>query len=1092
MKLKLFTWWFLLVVFVALGANALSLIMIQQAYDHVMKEQDHRQRTLMLANELRQETEQLTRLVWAYTSTGQIKYLTFYYDILAIRLGEKNLPENYISGPFWDMAISGEITYRIQPGGELHSLSDRMKLLGFSKEELGAFSKVSAATEAMKQIEQIAFAATQGLYDSRTEQFVSDGIPNLNYAMQQVHSQKYNQLKTNLAKSVLDLISLVDKRTNTAVSTAKSDLERWIRLMIGSVLFTFLIVLTAFQIIRNRVLQPIEKLSKTARQLAQGDYSARTTIGDKWATPSSLAQKIGNDHVVAELMALGTTLDSMAESIEHDISLRQQVQSELEAANKKAENATKAKSLFLANMSHEIRTPMNAIIGMAYLALKTELTPRQKDYIVKVHNAAKSLLGIINDILDFSKVEAGKLVLEHSRFNLEDVVTNSMTMLRQRAHEKEIELLFDLSEPLLLSMTNILTGDALRLGQIITNLLSNAVKFTHQGHVKLTINIETLDDKTATLRFIVADSGIGMTPEQMGNLFQVFTQADDSTTRMYGGTGLGLTISKKLVELMSGTIEVDSTIGKGSCFSFTARFNLAHSIIKEPTIIAGYEHIRVLVVDDQPEARQVLCGMLTAMSVGKKLPSVGVECAGSGEQAFGMIQAADAEGTPYKLLLLDWIMPGMAGAQLLNALQQPKLENPPVVAVVSAYDSDDVREAVQRQLPTSLFLAKPVLPAMLFNLLRKLTGGLIATDVADVEASPALDIAGMRVLLVEDNPINQQLAVELLELKGVFVEVANHGQEALDRLVELPGRCDVVLMDLQMPVLDGFETTKRLRDDNRFVNVPIIAMSAYAMAGELERCKSLGMQGHISKPIEPNVLYDTLGRYFVTGQGTVVSNSVPLHTVAQPSTSENVKLPYIQGLDTAEGLRRAGNREELYIWMLHNFVTTYADAPAQIENAMTADQWEEAERFTHTINGLLGSMGAHEVQKSADFLVQALRNRQDNWRNCLESLSHLFEPFVASLRQQFPETTAEEADCADMIDTASLPIWFSKFEVLLEAGDFTATNVWNSGSSEMIGLCPALTITRISRALDNFDFDEAKSLAGEVRMHVSGNRSDTV
>jgi signal transduction histidine kinase len=255
-------------------------------------------------------------------------------------------------------------------------------------------------------------------------------------------------------------------------------------------------------------------------------------------------------------MALGATFDSMAESIEQDIHLRQQTQRELEAANRKAEDATRAKSMFLANMSHEIRTPMNAIIGMAYLALKTDLTPRQKDYIDKVHGAAKALLGIINDILDFSKVEAGKLELEKARFILEDVVGNSLSLLRQRARETEIELLFDIADPLLLGNCGALLGDPLRLGQILTNLLSNSVKFTHQGYIKLTVNVEERSDGEVLLRFCVHDTGIGMTPEQLGNLFQEFTQADGSTTRKYGGTGLGLTISKKLVELMGGVLSL--------------------------------------------------------------------------------------------------------------------------------------------------------------------------------------------------------------------------------------------------------------------------------------------------------------------------------------------------------------------------------------------------------------------------------------------------------------------------------------------------------------------------------------------------------
>jgi HAMP domain-containing protein len=348
MKLKQFSLWFSLVVVFALSANALFLLMIQQAHDSVVTVQEHRQHAMSLANELRQETEQLASLVRAYTSTGQTRYLTYYYDILAIRQGEKPQPEHYVPGAYWDMAVAGEIQHQFPQNGELSSFTDRMKLQGFSKEEFSTLDKVSAATEAMKQIEQVAFAATQGLYDPQTEDFVSDGKPQLEFASQLVHSQKYNQLKSSLAKSVTELVSMVDERTNAAVSRAAKDLERWIFLTFGSVMFTFDMVLAASQVIRRRVLQPIESLSKATSLLAQGDYSTRTGIGGG-ENPS---QTPGSEQGVEELIALGATFDSMAESIQRDITLQQQVQQELEVANRKAEEATKAKSMFLANMSH--------------------------------------------------------------------------------------------------------------------------------------------------------------------------------------------------------------------------------------------------------------------------------------------------------------------------------------------------------------------------------------------------------------------------------------------------------------------------------------------------------------------------------------------------------------------------------------------------------------------------------------------------------------------------------------------------------------------------------------------------------------------
>jgi two-component system sensor histidine kinase/response regulator len=708
MKLRKLSVWFSVGGLLILGANMLGMTLVEQAYTRMMDAQAHRQQSIQLSSELQQETEQLARLVRAYTTTGESRYLFYYYDILAVRLGEKPAPVTRNPATYWEDVIAGRIQHVLLRQGVRQTLPERMRALGFGREEFKSLTRVFAATEAMKRIEQIAFAATQGLYDINQQAFVSEGRPNLAYASKLVYSQRYNTLIANLAHAVDDLQERVNTRTQGEVERASVRLQQLIMLMLASMALTIALLGLVFVTMRRQVLQPIEALKLTADRLSAGDYTTRTR--------QCLARGAG----VKELAVLGATLDSMAQAIETDIHHREAVQKEVETARNQAEQATRAKSMFLANMSHEIRTPMNAIIGMTYLVLKTELGARQRDYLSKVHTAAAMLLGIINDILDFSKIEAGKLELEHSPFVLEDAVGNALTLLQQRAAEKEIELLLDIRDARLLGSGGALLGDALRLGQILINLLSNAIKFTQRGHVKLTVDIDRHDSASFTLCFCVSDTGIGMTAEQLQGLFQEFTQVDSSTTRKYGGTGLGLTIAKRLVELMGGHICVESTPDAGSHFTFSARFALAQPRPAGGATLPGVQALRTLVVDDQDEACTVLATMLQQLGVGQALPS-GIDRARSGDAALAMIVAAMQQGRPYQLLMLDWVMPGMDGEALLQKLHATNPETAPVTVIVSAYDADVMHNAASLQ-HARRFLSKPVLPEALRQLLNGLTG----------------------------------------------------------------------------------------------------------------------------------------------------------------------------------------------------------------------------------------------------------------------------------------------------------------------------------------------------------------------------------
>ncbi len=759
--------------------------------------------------------------------------------------------------------------------------------------------------------------------------------------------------------------------------------------------------------------------------------------------------------------------------ISEDITDLKQKEKQLEEALRLAEEATQAKSQFLANMSHEIRTPMNAIIGLAYLALRTELTGKQKDYVSKIHNAGKSLLGVLNDVLDISKIESGKLQMEQVDFVLEDVIGQTIGLVSQQAHDKGLELLSRLGP----GIPRNLKGDPLRLGQILMNLLSNAVKFTREGQVEIQIERVSGHRNKLELQFSVSDTGIGMSAEAKARMFQAFMQADNSTTRKYGGTGLGLAISKELVEMMDGSIWVESVEGEGSVFSFKAWFEIPESAHTHSRIVPErLDGLRVLVVDDNYTAREILSEYLGQMRCR-------VETAESGEEALRAVAGAD-QNQPFDLILLDWKMEGICGLETSTQIRNdPSIRHQPAIILVTAFGEDSLKKQAEEAMVND-YLVKPVSESMLFDALVRIFSPPAALPEGR-EAQPAgADMEGY-VLLVEDHEINQQIAVELLTSRGLRVDIAGNGAIAVEKMKNQASSADpyhLILMDLQMPEMDGFEAAYRIRAMGH--TLPIIAMTARTLPEEQEMCLAAGMNDHVAKPIDPDNLFAAIRRIALTALPEVAVAAGNNHpgdpAAAGPEGQQGQWPPSIHGIDLEDGLRRVGHNAELYRRLLLSFADNQADTAVPVRYALRQGDLETVQRLVHNLKGVTANLGIWVVSGLCDRIERKLPQdgeEQDINREA-EELEQLLRRVAWEIKERIPADPDAKAEVKFRAEPTVQAL--QKLLGMLQDSDSEAVDYYEAIKHELATLLLPDEESHLGHYLKSYELEEAATVIEAV------------